>query len=1756
MPRTVDDRVVEMQFDNSDFERNVHTSIRTLDGLKSALSFKGTDKDFSIVENASANLTKSFSWLEETARGVFLRLGGSVEQWAERTVKNLSGVTNAIAGFGKFGEITKATGTLKGQGYGLKEIETQIERLNWFTDETSYNLTEMISNISKFTASGQGLEESVDAMMGIALWAATAGQDASTASRAMYQLSQALSAGYMRLEDWKSILTASMDTRIFRQHVLDTAVALNTLKKNADGTYTSLMAEGKAGKEAFNIDQFTTHLTDGAWFTKDVMMDVYREYAGGVDAIYKYTEEHGVSAAEAVKALRGEVSDFALDAFLAGQQARTWGDAVEATKDAASTAWKHIFDDLFGQYDEVVDFFTELSNRFYDIFVEPINGIDNVLKGWGKRGGQAAFIQSIYNIVDGVENLSWVINRVFNKVVYGTTKSDTVLGIKVDTLTKVTRAVQKFTGGLADTFRNSFVFRRYLYAIPSLLGIAGQAFFGFYRAVKKTFSGAGKVIGFFVEKVSLVAREIRYLMQRTRKNDTFYKFFSTALKPLKNLKEYLRDLYIAILPELTKRWGAFKKNLKERLSDPFTKLKDSLKGLGAAIKDAWSGLFSGRDVTVDASKLFSFWDRLKDSFHKITGLKPGAFLDSVANGIDKLSEKIKGFKTWLTEADVETGLTGIEKIQNKFADVVEWIRTNLGAAWHAVIDAFSAAFDWISSNWDTIWNTAKKVGSVVWSFLSGLWESISGVFSKKDAKKTGESAFSGLLGSVKKAGSMLGKILSGIFSLIAPIVENLVSTLSELDFKNAGEFLKGGGIALLGAGFLEWARNFKKSNWLAGFQEILEGVGGVFDSFSHLLDAKALKEAAVAIAILVGALFLLVSLPQDDMIGSVMTLGMMIDIVANAMRRMSGLNNETKITKSGFTFSKSGAGTPLLMLALGMLAIAGALRMIADIDANSLYQATFVIGILMSIITSTVKKLMGSENKSLTKLNDSSFSQKFVKPGGVLLSIALSMVAIAYALQILAGIASKKGGVEALGVAAAVVGVLMTVLGFVIKSVQNSEKINVKSSFKLGIGSTLFALAAFLGVAIYAIKTISDMIVASGADKEKIGATGMPKSMEIALAVIGGIMLALGLFLKTVSKTYKQTPGGKALEAVANKGFWLDILSLAASVYIVALAFKAIANTGASKNDMLGAGALILLIMGVMIGFVAVADHVDPKKVAAVSASMLLFSAAIAVVAGVFAIIAVISHFLSKKALIATGAAIALIGAIFLTFVGLFGRKNMKKIDPLMMKKAAEALVVLSGALVIAAAAMVILSQIPEKKVGGVILMFAGLVAAIAILGKLASGSIGDGLLKLTTAFTLVAGAFALLAVAILAVVEAIRLFSDESLNVDAAADNIMKVLDRLPELVGKLLESLIETILAVIPGLVSGAIDSIVETLEALVKKDPLTGKSRLEALIEAALKVIFQICDEIEKHADEIVDHLGGAILAILNGVGTWLSTHGEEVADALDKAAEGIMTVIVNLFDPLGKEIWGNAWDGPNGVKTKIINEGKPFLSITVVAFLASFALKAVAALTPLANFVGSLLVSIGKLIAAHPVIAASVGATIATGAYVKYVNDHGQEIVLASMKKYVDEKKTEKDTNSLFDWAYKNKFGGSTKSGFEAHQAMMEAIAWMKSDEAKAILAANGKNFNPNMLYIAADGSVRYGSHTTRWTKYDNAWEKSWDYMRQAAFGWDSHNGDKRNEANATYYYGDTVNIEINNAPGKSAKEQYRDAQTAAGLILAQ
>lgn len=267
----VDERIVEMRFDNRKFEEGAKQTLNTLEKLERALhldpdtsgieklqkSFAGFDTsgverlqksfagfDASPMANAIDSVQAHFTALEVAGMRVISNLTDSVYHFTANMVKGFT-IDPITAGFGKFGDKTTAVSTLLAQGYELDKVNDLMEQLNWFTDETSYNFIEMVENIGKFTATGQDLEASVDAMEGIALWAAMSGQNATRASMAMRQLSQAMTRG-VKFEDWKSIQNYSMDTVQFREQVVAAAEALGTLKKVGDDTWVTLTDNAKA----------------------------------------------------------------------------------------------------------------------------------------------------------------------------------------------------------------------------------------------------------------------------------------------------------------------------------------------------------------------------------------------------------------------------------------------------------------------------------------------------------------------------------------------------------------------------------------------------------------------------------------------------------------------------------------------------------------------------------------------------------------------------------------------------------------------------------------------------------------------------------------------------------------------------------------------------------------------------------------------------------------------------------------------------------------------------------------------------------------------------------------------------------------------------------------------------------------------------------------------------------------------------------------------------------------------------------------------------------------------------------------------------------------------------------------------------------------------------------------------------------------------------------------------------------------------
>ena len=486
----IDERVVSMKFDSSDFEQKSKSTLSILDKLRDKLSFKDTMDDKSmnaITDNVEKIANKAYTIVDRMIDKIKDNIANKLVNFLqENTVGQLQ------AGWSKYADMTTSVATLKSQGYAMDRITDQLERLNYFTDETSYNFTSMVSEIGKFTASGQSLEDATTAMMGIAEWAALSGKNAGEASRAMYQLSQALGAGEMRLQDYKSIQNLNMDTIEFRKNAIEAALAVGTLKDNLDGTYTSLINN----KVTFSIQNFAESLTKGKWFNSNVMMSVYSKYSEAVDEVRdiveegsyitaegelkkinttaeairlvkdnnakliqdfkdvnkdladddiskllskwkkvekvtaktvteyaelheiseeqaklqmeeaqkgyaeylkEYAETFGKTEAEAEEALEkwhSYVSEFGVKAFLSAQEAKTFSEAIESAKDAASTVWTTIYTNVFGNYDEAKQLWTDLANALYDIFVMRLWDLNDVFEYW-RSGGASALENSI-----------------------------------------------------------------------------------------------------------------------------------------------------------------------------------------------------------------------------------------------------------------------------------------------------------------------------------------------------------------------------------------------------------------------------------------------------------------------------------------------------------------------------------------------------------------------------------------------------------------------------------------------------------------------------------------------------------------------------------------------------------------------------------------------------------------------------------------------------------------------------------------------------------------------------------------------------------------------------------------------------------------------------------------------------------------------------------------------------------------------------------------------------------------------------------------------------------------------------------------------------------------------------------------------------------------------------------------------------------------------------------------------------------------
>ena len=382
MSREVDQRVVEMQFNNADFEKNTRKSIQSIDRLMEKLQFKGAEKgfekldaaaekvDFDTMARSLDGLESKFSALNIIATTALVNITNKVVDAGEKMVKSLS-LDQVASGWDKYVSKTGNVQTImNATGKSIDQVNGYLNKLMWYSDETSFSFDEMTSAISQMTASGGDIEKMVTMVMGIANATADAGKSGFAFQSTIRNLTQSYSAGYLQLMDWRSLNLMGTATKALKQELIDTAVELGTLK---EGEVTVASFEDTLSKK---------------WANTKVMEKTFEKYAAMMEDAYELTQKEHITSSEALERLSGQYGEIAERSALAAQQAKSFSEAIDSTKDAVSSKWMKTFELIFGNKEEAVDTWTELANRLYDIFVPPIEALNDRLSGGLNSGWQ------------------------------------------------------------------------------------------------------------------------------------------------------------------------------------------------------------------------------------------------------------------------------------------------------------------------------------------------------------------------------------------------------------------------------------------------------------------------------------------------------------------------------------------------------------------------------------------------------------------------------------------------------------------------------------------------------------------------------------------------------------------------------------------------------------------------------------------------------------------------------------------------------------------------------------------------------------------------------------------------------------------------------------------------------------------------------------------------------------------------------------------------------------------------------------------------------------------------------------------------------------------------------------------------------------------------------------------------------------------------------------------------------------------------
>ena len=1556
MSKQIEERVVSMKFENNDFKSKTTETVSLLDKLKKALKLDGASKglenvgssakkiDLSNASNSADTLKDKFSALEVVGVTALVNIANSAIETGKQLLSAIT-IDPIIDGFHEYETQMNAVQTIlantSSKGTTIDDVNKSLDELNTYADKTIYNFTEMTRNIGTFTAAGVDLDTSTQAIKGIANLAAMSGSSSQQASTAMYQLSQAIAAGRVNLEDWNSVVHAGMGGQVFQDALKRTAKAM-----------------GKTVDEAQTFRESLSSKDGNGWLTSDVLLETLREFTGDMSEAELRAQGYTESQIQDIMAMAKTAQDAAVEV-------KTFTQLMGTLKEALGSGWAQTWKIIIGDFNEAKELFTGISNVLGGMINDSAEARNQMLQGWKDLGGRIDLIESFKNVATGLFDIFKAIGGAFRDI-FPPTTSEQLYNItsSIRSLTENFKMSEPTLNNLRSTFKGLF----------AIIDIGKQLFVGLAKGISTVIGGSSSLASSILTVTGSFGEWLTALDNVIKQSDIINKIIQPLANNIRNLLTNVGSGMSSILTKLAevrnsivaelnfKPWESFQ-NCLNNLGEVFSYIGNKIDYVVKKISEFISNIgskFSGLDISGPIKKVFDGLNKLfvdqgkevEDSGEKMSETFSKT-MDNFVGNIGKISIAALGYG--LTRV-----LSSVSRLLNK--------EGGIGKVLEEIKDAFSNSMDKVTGTLDGVQKCLQsyqdrlkadiliKIAAAI-GILAASIVSISLI----DSNKLGSSlaAIGGLFAQLLVASKLYSKIGSFKSSALKSSTVMMSMATSILILSSAMRKI----------GDLDVTQTITSLTAILAMTAMMSKVASNMskNGGSFIKGSTGMIAFAFAIKVLGSACKDLSGLDFASMIKGIAGLGAV-------MAEMSLFLNKTNFSSIGI---KSATG--IVILASSLKVMASACKDFGNMDWSSILKGVTGAGAVLAEI---------------------SIFNKYTTNASGILKISTSMVIIAGAMNVMYYAMQNIGTMDWSSIAKSIAGI-----GAVLAEVAIFDKYSGNAQNVLKTSTSLVIIAGAMNVMYYAMQKIGTMdwssiakgLTGMGGALAEISLfsnfTGNAQNIiksSIALGIMSGVMMTLGdafksfgsMDLGSIGKGLLGMGGALAEISISLNTLPKNMPTTAFGLIEVGTALNIIAEAMKSMSSISWEGiAKSLIATGVALTEISIALKMIPNDTIWTALGLTGVASALVTLSQALTSLSGLSWEGIAKGLVAIGGSLFVLGQAIQLMSGCMGgvaaviatAAALNLLVPPILNLSTiswdgliKSLLALAGTLATFGIAATVLTP--------VIPSMAALAGSLTLLGVATLGLgagialAAEGLLTLSNAFLQLEGTSAEGAESVTTAIEAIMqgiangiplIIEKIGEGITAFLQYIIEAIPKFAEVVTTLITSLCDVIVNCTPKMVSTVLQTLDQILNAVVQWGPSIVQKGLDILLQllqtlaskmgdftnVAVDICVAFINGIANKMNDIVQAGFNLIISFVNALADAVRSNSGAVADAainlINAFIDAVGTMTSRFFEAGANAVEGfidgllsmpgRLWDAGCSLGRKALDAAKASLDI---------------------------------------------------------------------------------------------------------------------------------------------------------------------------------------------------------------------------------